>query len=495
MTGEVTLVGAGPGGRELLTLAGAAAIEKADAVVFDRLVNEDILGLIPETAERVNVGKENNHHPVPQDQINEILVRLAQEGKNVVRLKGGDCYLFGRGGEECEYLLENGVPFQVIPGVTSALAAPAFAGIPVTHRDFCSSVHIITAHARAGKPLQIDFDSLVKAGGTLVFLMGLTALEQVMDGLLSAHIASDMPAAVIENGTRGNQRKVVATVSDLAPQVRAAGLKSPALIIVGKVCTLSDKLDWFTPLPLHGKTVVVTRPRERAGTLAARLREVGANVIEAPCIETVERENVQPLADALTQKYDWAVFTSPAGVHAAVHALQRLGRDLRALYGMQLAAIGRGTADALAGYGLTADLIPMQYDGEHLADALTAAMPQGGAALLLRAAAGGHILPEKLKAAGVRVTDVPLYDTEYRCAKADELRAMLEAGEIDVVTFTSISTAQGFVQAVGAADYTGFTALCIGEQTAQAARKHNMNVKIAENATIDAMIACLLEES
>ncbi len=495
MTGKVTLVGAGPGGRELLTLAGAAAIEKADAVVFDRLVNEDILGLIPETAVRVNVGKENNHHPVPQDQINEILVRLAKEGKNVVRLKGGDCYLFGRGGEECEYLLENGVPFQVIPGVTSALAAPAFAGIPVTHRDFCSSVHIITAHARAGKPLQIDFDSLVKAGGTLVFLMGLTALEQVMAGLLAAHIAPDMPAAVIENGTRGNQRKVVATVSDLAPQVRAAALKSPALIIVGKVCTLSDRLDWFTPLPLHGKTVVVTRPRERAGTLAARLREQGANVIEAPCIETVERENVQPLADALRQKHDWAVFTSPAGVHAAVHALAKLGRDLRALYGMKLAAIGRGTADALAGYGLTADLIPAQYDGEHLADALLEALPQGGAALLLRAAAGGQILPEKLKAAGVAVTDVPLYDTEYRCAKADELRAMLEAGTADVVTFTSMSTVEGFTQAVGAADYTGFSALCIGEQTAQAARKYHMNVKIAENATIDAMIACLLEES
>ena len=495
MTGKVTLVGAGPGGRELLTLAGAAAIEKADAVVFDRLVNEDILGLIPETAVRVNVGKENNHHPVPQDQINEILVRLAKEGKNVVRLKGGDCYLFGRGGEECEYLLENGVPFQVIPGVTSALAAPAFAGIPVTHRDFCSSVHIITAHARAGKPLQIDFDSLVKAGGTLVFLMGLTALEQVMAGLLAAHIAPDMPAAVIENGTRGNQRKVVATVSDLAPQVRAAGLKSPALIIVGKVCTLSDRLDWFTPLPLHGKTVVVTRPRERAGTLAARLREQGANVIEAPCIETVERENVQPLADALRQKHDWAVFTSPAGVHAAVHALAKLGRDLRALYGMKLAAIGRGTADALAGYGLTADLIPAQYDGEHLADALTAAMPQGGAALLLRAAAGGQILPEKLKAAGVYVTDVPLYDTEYRCAKADELRAMLEQGTADVVTFTSMSTVEGFVQAVGVADYTGFTALCIGEQTAQAARKYGMQVRVAQNATIDAMIDQLKMEN
>ena len=495
MTGKVTLVGAGPGGRGLLTLAGAAALGQADAVVFDRLVGEDILGLIPEKAARVNVGKENNHHPVPQDQINEILVRLAKEGKNVVRLKGGDCYLFGRGGEECEYLLENGVPFRVIPGVTSALAAPAFAGIPVTHRDFCSSVHIVTAHARAGKPLQIDFDSLVRAGGTLVFLMGLTALEQVMDGLLAAQIAPDMPAAVIENGTRGNQRKVVATVSDLAPQVRAAGLKSPALIIVGRVCTLSDKLDWFTHLPLHGKTVVVTRPRERAGTLAARLHERGANVIEAPCIETVPRTDVQPLADALAQPHDWAVFTSPAGVHAAVQALRALGRDLRALYGMRLAAIGRGTADALAAYGLAADLVPGQYDGAHLADALLAAMPQGGAALLLRAAAGGRILPEKLAAAGVTVTDVPIYDTVYRCAKADELRALLDRGEADVVTFTSMSTVEGFVQAVGAADYTGFTALCIGEQTAQAARKYHMNVKIAENATIDAMIACLLEES
>ena len=387
------------------------------------------------------------------------------------------------------------MPFRVIPGVTSALAAPAFAGIPVTHRDFCSSVHIVTAHARAGKPLQIDFDSLVRAGGTLVFLMGLTALEQVMDGLLAAQIAPDMPAAVIENGTRGNQRKVVATVSDLAPQVRAAGLKSPALIIVGRVCTLSDKLDWFTPLPLHGKTVVVTRPRERAGTLAARLHERGANVIEAPCIETVPRTDVQPLADALAQPHDWAVFTSPAGVHAAVQALRALGRDLRALYGMRLAAIGRGTADALAAYGLAADLVPGQYDGAHLADALLAAMPQGGAALLLRAAAGGRILPEKLAAAGVTVTDVPLYDTVYRCAKADELRALLDRGEADVVTFTSMSTVEGFVQAVGAADYTGFTALCIGEQTAQAARKYHMNVKIAENATIDAMIACLLEES
>lgn len=493
MTGTVTLVGAGPGDKGLLTTAGAQAIAQADAVVYDRLVGEDILDLILPRAEKISVGKENHHHPVPQPEINEILVRLAREGKNVVRLKGGDCFLFGRGGEECEHLLANDVPFRVIPGVTSALAAPAFAGIPVTHRDFTSSVHIITAHARAGKELKIDFDSLVRLNGTLVFLMGLTALEQVTDGLLRAGMQPDMPAAVIENGARGTQRKVVTTLADLAGAVRAAGLQSPALIVVGRVCALSDALDWFTPLPLHGKTIVVTRPKARAGTLAGRLRMLGANVIEAPCIETVEREDVQPLAAALEHSHDWAVFTSPAGVPATVHALRKLGRDLRALWGCKIAAIGKGTADALAAYGLTADLIPAQYDGEHLADALLSAMPQGGSALLLRAAQGGQILPEKLSAAGICVTDVPLYDTVHRCDKADALRGLLAAGTIDAVTFTSVSTVEGFAEAIGA-DCTGFTAFCIGKQTADAAKRYYNNVKIAKNATIDDLVACIKEE-
>lgn len=494
MTGTVTLVGAGPGDKGLLTTAGAQALAQADAVVYDRLVGEDILDLIPPRAEKVCVGKENHHHPVPQPEINDILVRLAREGKNVVRLKGGDCFLFGRGGEECEHLLENDVPFRVIPGVTSALAVPAFAGIPVTHRDFTSSVHIITAHARAGKPLSINFDALVRLDGTLVFLMGLTALEQVTDGLLHAGMQPDMPAAVIENGARGTQRKVVCGLSDLAANVRAAGLQSPALIVVGRVCALSDALDWFTPLPLHGKTIVVTRPKARAGTLAQKLRRRGANVIEAACIETDEREDTQPLADALQQPHDWAVFTSPAGVPAAVHALRRLGRDLRALYGMKIAAIGKGTADALTAYGLTADLVPAQYDGEHLADALIAAMPSGGSALLLRAKQGGQILPEKLASAGVRVTDVPLYDTVHRCNKADALRSLLSAGKIDAVTFTSVSTVEGFREAVGGTDDTAFTAFCIGAQTAQAAKKYYQNVKIAKNATIDDLVACIEEE-
>lgn len=493
MVGRVTLVGAGPGGRALLTCKGAQAIEEADVVIYDRLVSEDILDLIPEKAEKIDVGKENNRHPVPQDQINDILVQCAKAGKNTVRLKGGDCYLFGRGGEECEYLHENGVPFQVVPGVTSALAAPAFAGIPVTHRDYCSSVHIITAHARAGKELEIDFESLVKIGGTLVFLMGLTALGQVIQGLLGAGMAPEMPAAVIENGTRGNQRKVVAAVHNLAEKTREAGLHSPALIVVGRVCSLSQSLDWFTPLPLHGQTIVVTRPRARAGTLSERLRNLGAHVMECPCIETMELDDMDNLQKALDWSYDWLVLTSPTGVFAMVHALMRLGRDLRALYGMKIAVIGRGTAEALAAYGLRADLVPAQYDSEHLAQALLQQLDDDSAVLILRAQEGSSVIPDRLLAADIVVADIPIYRTVYRCEKADMLRALLNEGKADVVTFTSASTVKGFVQAAGQADLSAFQALCIGEQTAQEAKKYGMKIKLANNATIEDMIACLLE--
>ena len=494
MKGKVTLVGAGPGGRALLTLRGAEALAEAEAVVYDRLVSPDILTLIPADAECVDVGKENNHHPVPQDEINAILVRLAEAGKNTVRLKGGDCYLFGRGGEECEYLIEHGIPFEVVPGVTSALAVPAFAGIPVTHRDYCSSVHIVTAHARAGKPLTIDFEALVRTKGTLVFLMGLTALEQVMNGLLAGGMPSTMPAAVIENGARGNQRKVIATVGTLSEQVRAAGLHSPALIVVGRVCELSDALDWFTPLPLHGKTVVVTRPRERAGTLGARLRAQGANVLECPCIETVELEDVEALNRALGEPYHWVVLTSPAGVHAMVHALARSGRDLRARWGCKFAAVGAGTAKELAQYGISADLVPAVFDGGHLADALLETLRPGARVLILRAEQGASELADKLAAAGVAYADVPTYRTEYRAPRADDLRAKLDAGQVDVVTFTSASTVEGFMRALAPADCIAFTALCIGQKTAAAAEKYGMRIKIAKSASIDGMIEALLEE-
>jgi len=493
MTGKVTLVGAGPGDRGLLTLRGLEAINRADVVVYDRLADRDILELIPTCAERIDVGKESSHHTLSQPEINKLLVQLAREGKNTVRLKGGDCFLFGRGGEECEYLRENGICFEVVPGVASALAVPAFAGIPVTHRDYCSSVHIITAHAKSGGKLNINYKALCELGGTLVFLMGLASVEKVMDGLLNAGMTQDTLAAVIENGTRANQRKLIASVGTLAEKVRAADIKSPALIVVGGVCTLSGKLDWFSQLPLHGKTVVVTRPKERCGTLSARLRELGANVIECPCIELRGNEDTGPLKTALENPHDWVVFTSPAGVGMAIRALKRLNLDFRALYNMKFAAIGKGTADALGDYGLSADLVPAKYDGENLAKALISELPDGGRVLLLRARQGGRILPELLDGAGIKVDDVPLYDAIYHCDKADELRKLRERGGIDYVTFTSVSTVEGFVRSTGERECSGFTALCIGEQTEKAAKRYGMKTLTARNATIDAMLECLIK--
>ena len=287
MPGKVTLVGAGPGDPGLLTRKGLEALERADVVVYDRLVSPAILALMPEGAVKINVGKEASRHPVPQEQINRILLEQAQQGHNVVRLKGGDPFLFGRGGEELELLAEHRIPFEEVPGITSAIAAPAYGGIPVTHRDCCSSLHIVTGHQRAGKELAIDFEALVRTGGTLVFLMGVSALPTICAGLLDAGMAPDTPAAVVERGTTPAQRRVSASLAELPRAAEAAAVQSPAVIVVGGVCALADQFDWFDHLPLKGKRVVVTRPRERAGTLSARLRALGADVWEYPCIATV----------------------------------------------------------------------------------------------------------------------------------------------------------------------------------------------------------------
>ena len=289
MYGKVTLVGAGPGDPGLLTVKGREALLAAQVVVYDRLVSPAILALMPEEAEQINVGKEASRHPVPQDQINRILLEKALEGKNVVRLKGGDPFLFGRGGEELELLREHGVPFEEVPGITSAIAVPAYGGIPVTHRDFTSSLHIVTGHARAGKALDIDFEALVRTKGTLVFLMGVSSLPDICEGLLKAGMDPDTPAAIVERGTTPAQRRLDATVATLAQTAAEGKVESPAISIVGQVCALARDFDWFDALPLKGKRIVVTRPKERAGTLAHRLRKLGADVFEYPCIRTHPR--------------------------------------------------------------------------------------------------------------------------------------------------------------------------------------------------------------
>lgn len=490
MTGSVTLVGAGPGDPGLLTRKGLEAIENATVVVYDRLVGEAILQLIPETAERIDVGKRASCHPVPQDEINQILLQKALEGERVVRLKGGDPFVFGRGGEELELLEEHGVPFTVVPGVTSAIAAPCYAGIPATHRDFCSSVHIITGHARAGSETHIDYDALRRTGGTLVFLMGVSAMKDICKGLLAAGMPADTPAAMVESGTLPQQRKVVSTLEKLPLDAERAAIHSPAIIIVGKVCSLSERFDWFSKLPLHGKRIIVTRPKDRAGSLCHALRRLGADVLEYPCIRTVAREPAEELDAAIAAlgSYKWLVFTSPAAPALFCRRLFAAGLDARALSGMKIAAIGPKTAQEVERFGVRADLVPAVYDANHLAKAMAQVE---GSVLLCRASRGNDILPETFSKNGVPFLDAPCYDTVYECPDADTARKWL--AEPVLVSFTSASTVRGFVRSLPDVDLSNVLGCCIGEQTEQEAISHGMRTVRAKEATIASLIERIKE--
>ena len=492
MSGKVTLVGAGPGDPGLLTLKGLAALSQAEVVVYDRLVSPAILAMIPPEARTIDVGKEAAHHKVPQQQINRILLEEALAGRNVVRLKGGDPFVFGRGGEELEALAAHGVPFEEVPGVTSAVAAPAYAGIPVTHRDYGSSVHIITGHQRSGRPLIIDFEALVRSGGTLVFLMGVAALPALAEGLLQAGMAPDTPAAAVENGTTSAQRRCDATLRTLPERSAAMGIRSPAVIVVGEVCALAPRLCWFDRLPLRGQRILVTRPRDRAGALSEKLRSLGAEVWEYPCIETEPILPCPAMTAALARlaDYRWLVFTSPAGVEALRAELRRMGGDSRSLARVKLAAIGPGTARALEAMGLAADYIPPVYDAAHLGESL----PAGGRVLLLRAEEGSPALTAALARRAISYDDIAVYRTVYQNPHSEALRSSLESGEVPLVTFTSASTVRGLLATVGGgADLSRVTGLCIGERTAAEARKHGIAVEIAREATVDALADLALE--
>ena len=492
MPGKVTLVGAGPGDPGLLTRKGLEALQKAEVVVYDRLVSPAILALMPEEAEQINVGKQAARHPVPQDQINQILLDKALEGKNVVRLKGGDPFLFGRGGEELELLAAHGVPFEEVPGITSAIAAPAYGGIPVTHRDCCSSLHIFTGHQRAGNDLDIDFEALVRTRGTLVFLMGVSALEAICTGLLKAGMDPQTPAAVVERGTTPAQRRISATLSTLPAVAVEKQVESPAVIVVGKVCALAEDFDWFDKLPLKGKTVVVTRPKERSGTLSARLRALGADVWEYPCIATVPLDPCPAVDEAMERlrEYQWLALTSPAGVEVLWRWLEDHGKDARALGTVKLAAIGPGTAKALSAHGLRADYVPEVYDAAHLG----AGLPAAGNVLILRAEEGSPALTEELARRNIGFDDVASYRTVYENPRSQELREAVEGTEGLLVTFTSASTVKGFVSSVGEdADFSRMVGMCIGAQTAAEAQKYSIPVRVAREATMDALVETILE--
>ena len=487
--GEVILVGAGPGDPGLLTLAGREALLNAEVVVYDRLVGPEILKMMPENAEKINVGKRSSHHIVPQEQINQILLEKALEGKRVVRLKGGDPFLFGRGGEELELLSQHHVKFREIPGITSAISVPAYCGIPVTHRDFCSSLHIVTGHQRAGMPLNIPFQALIDTKATLVFLMGVTALPEICRGLLENGMDPEMPAAVCEKGTTPSQRPILSTLAGLTEAATKAKVQSPAIIVVGRVCSLSPDFDWFDRLSLKGRKIIVTRPKDRIGSLSGMLRHRGADVTEFPCIETLPLSPCPQLDSAIKNidSCSFLAFTSPAGVRTLMDYLDKKGLDVRALGRISIGAIGPGTAKALKSYGLRADLVPDVYDGAHLGSAIAREMIPGKV-LILRAQWGTEALTDALEEAHIPYEDVKIYETRFTCPEAETVRALLKKDDPPIVTFTSASTVKGFVKALGDFDPASLLGACIGEQTRQEAEKWGIPTIMAEKATMEALV-------
>jgi uroporphyrinogen III methyltransferase/synthase len=450
--GSVVLAGAGPGDPGLVSLKVAARLTQCDVVLFDQLANPTLLEYVSEDAEQLYVGKKAGTHTVPQDKLNDRLVELARDGLRVVRLKGGDPFVFGRGGEEAEALADAGIRFEVIPGVTAAVAAPAYAGIPVTHRDWTSTFALVTGHEDPTKPQSgIDFAALARIG-TIAFYMGVKNLAANCAGLVAAGLDPSTPAAVIHRGTWGDQRTVAGTVADIADRAAAAEIRPPALTIIGRVVGLRERLNWYECRPLFGQTVVVTRTRQQASVLSARLGDLGAMVYEAPTIELVAPEDPEAVDAALARlgTYDWLVLTSVNGVDAMVQRLGALTLDARALGSVRLAAIGSATADRLREYFLDPEVVPDKFVAESLAAALAEYDLAAKRVLMLRADIARPALREALARCGATCDDIPIYRTARPASLPADIVERLNTRAVDWITFTSSSTFSNFLELYGA---------------------------------------------
>jgi uroporphyrinogen III methyltransferase/synthase len=488
----VYLVGAGPGDPGLLTIKGLRLLQQADVVIYDYLVDEQLLShavkaeLIP--------ARDLHGNRAEQQRINTMLIAQARAGRTVVRLKGGDPYLFGRGGEEAEALQAAGIAFEVVPGVTSALAAPAYAGIPVTHREYSSSVTILTGSLQRQKDQQeIDWQALARGADTLVLLMAVTNLEEVVQRLIEHGRPADTPAAAIRWGSRPDQQVVTATLQDLPRRVREEGLHAPAAIVVGDVVRLRDRLGWFERLPLFGLGVLVTRAQGQGSEFAASLRQAGARVYEVPVIE-IRAPDSWDAVDASIERlreYDWVVFTSANGVRCFCQRLWARGGDGRAFAAAKLCAIGPETANALAGYGLSADVVPGEFVAEAAVEALRPLEPKR--VLIPRARVARDALPRGLSAMGAHVDVVEVYRTELPEGARARLKELLASGQLDVLTFTSSSTVINFLKLAGRPPAATKVA-CIGPVTAQTAREHGLRVDItAKGYTTAGLRQALIE--
>lgn len=487
--GKVWLIGAGPSDPGLFTLKGKLVLEQADVVVYDQLVGDGILKMIPKSAEKIDVGKKAGNHKVPQEEINEILLREALNGKKVVRLKGGDPFLFGRGGEELELLCENKIPFEIVPGITSAISVPAYAGIPVTHRDYSPSLHIITAHRKRGSEETVDYKKLVALGDvTLVFLMGVGALNEISQGLIEAGMNKRTPAAILEKGTSSAQRRVVADIETLPKEAEKYNIGTPGIIVVGKVCTLAEKFHWAEDRELGGARIVVTRPKKRSSKLMEKLYNLGAEIIELPAIETVSVQS--DTLNEMIQKinnFNWLVFTSAVSVEILFDYLKSIRMDIRNLVNIKWAAVGPATKDAIESRGILVDYIPEEYNGEALAKGLISILNKDDNILVFTPEGAAPPCVKALRQEGFNCDSMAVYKTEYEENEEIKLRVQ------DIVAFTSASTVKGFVRTMKNIDFKTVTAVCIGEQTAEEARKHEMKVAVSEKASIESLTEKITE--
>lgn len=465
---NVWLVGAGAGDLGLLTLRAYEVIKNSEVVIYDRLVGDSIKSIIPERAEKINVGKTPNKQSITQTEIQDLIIFHAKQNKKVVRLKGGDPFLFGRGGEEAEALIKAGIKFEIVPGVSSALAVPEYAGIPVTHRDYCSGVNIITAHRR---------NNPEKYQETKIFLMGISEAENLSRKLISSGLDKNTPCAVIENGTTSRQKIVKTTIEKLYSSIKGANIKSPAIIIVGEVAKLN--FEWRKNFPLRNYKIALTRPIERSENLARMLRNAGAEVILMPSIRTEIIKN--SLDDKNISGYDWIAFTSVTGVEAFFELLRENNRDIREIGGAKIAAIGEATSQAIKKHGLRVDYVPEIYDCENLAKGL---LKLGGKILFLRAENGSREIDSIMGLNNVSYGCILLYRLKY-------LETSFSPEDLDIIIFTSASTVRGFVNRTE--KFRNSKVICIGKQTAEEAKRYNfINVTTAKQATEKSIIESVL---
>ncbi len=503
--GKVYLVGAGPGDTGLLTLRGKYLLQRAEVVIYDYLANRKLLGYVPKDAECIYAGKKGGGlHAFTQDQINHLLIRHALKGKIVVRLKGGDPFIFGRGAEEIEDLVAEDIPFEVVPGVTSATAAATYAGIPITHRGYTASVAFVTGHEDPNKKKSnIAWDKLATGAGTIIIYMGIKNLPNITKKLMENGRSADTPVAVVRWASTPKQHSVEGTLETITDIVQEAGIKPPALIIVGEVVKLRKQIDWFEKRPLFGKRIIVTRTRQQASELVAGLEESGAHCLEYSTINIEPVDSYEILDDELERldEYHWILFTSINGVNYFFKRLHEKGLDARDLKGPGIAVVGKATADVLLDHGIKADLMPETFTGDGLAETLLDQGVEGRNILIPRAVKAREILPETLRGAGAQVTVAPVYHNVPSQGRKDDLRENLENGNIDMVTFTSSSTARNFLTMIDAQDKEELTRLmegvkiaAIGPITAKTVVDSGLTVDVEPSEyTIPGMIQAIVE--